>query len=109
MGRPKQPRRPALNLAQLAHLEDWCTGITENAALAGNPDPSMVVRCATMRALIQQARHGIGFATIQMQSPAVRSAQAKKAADVRWARVRARKWAALAEMQTQEVKKMAES
>jgi hypothetical protein len=89
MGRPWARRKRALTRAQLDHLAAWVAGLVENAALAGNPDPSMVLRCATVDALLRQARFGVGLATLQAQSKAQRVASARKAATARWARARA--------------------
>jgi hypothetical protein len=79
-----------LTRAQLDHLDRWCEDLATNAALVGNRDPSMAVRCVTMQALIAQARFGIGFATIQQQKFYERARRNSKNAQARWAKPGAR-------------------
>lgn len=87
MGRPRKRRSPVIDAQMLAHFARACDEV-EKESWARNVPPVMQLKVETVRALVQQARFGIGFATIQMQSPERRSELGRKAALVRWERAR---------------------
>lgn len=107
MRRPEGPFRelagyetlPILSAEHLRDLDRWVAAIATNARLTGRSGPSIPVQAWMLRALIRQARLGLGNALQQARPFAAKSAAAKRANAVRWSRVRARKRAALAESQ----------
>lgn len=96
MGRRRAILSPYLTTAQLDHLADWCAEVEGN----GTDDPTMTVRCVTMRALIRQARMGLGLAVNAAKPFDVRAKAAQKASRARWDRVAARKRAVSADPAT---------